>query len=136
MLLGIPALALIGALALACFAKVAGVVFLGSPRSERAASASETGSGMASLAPMLLLALICIVLGVVPSLGIALVNAPARALTGAPQAGIPDSVAFGAWAITLLALSTITLVALSVVGSHPGGTRGRHSPRSHVGLWI
>ena len=34
-LLGIPALALVGALALACFAKVAGVVFLGSPREAR-----------------------------------------------------------------------------------------------------
>ena len=40
-ILAIPGLALVGALALACFAKVAGIIFLGTPRSVRAAEAKE-----------------------------------------------------------------------------------------------
>src|SRR5204863_346348 len=62
--LGIPALALIGALALACFAKVAGVVFLGNPRGTVVAAAREREAGM--LAPMLALAGLCVVLGIIP----------------------------------------------------------------------
>jgi hydrogenase-4 component B len=110
LLLGIPALALIGALALACFAKVAGVVFLGSPRGEEAARASEARTG--AIAPMVALAVICVGLGVVPPLGIALVNPAARALTRAPEAGVPAAVASGAWVLALLALAAIAAVAL------------------------
>src|SRR5574339_100326 len=44
--LGVPALALIGALALACFAKVSGVVFLGHARSTAASGAHEVSRGL------------------------------------------------------------------------------------------
>ena len=50
-------LGMIGALATACFAKVIGVVFLGSPRSSGAAGAHEVSAVM--LAPMAVLALLC-----------------------------------------------------------------------------
>jgi len=43
-LLGAPALALVGGLALACFAKAAGVVFFGHPRSDRPLAAREVKS--------------------------------------------------------------------------------------------
>jgi hydrogenase-4 component B len=61
-----PALALIGALAVACFVKVYGVVFLGAARSEHAAHAHECGPTM--LAPMAVLAACCLVIGLAPAL--------------------------------------------------------------------
>jgi hydrogenase-4 component B len=109
-LLGIPALALIGALALACFAKVAGVVFLGLPRTLGAARASEVGSG--ATRPMLFLAAACILLGVVPALGIALTGAAAGTLAGLERAEFPDAAVSGAAAISILALIVLATSAL------------------------
>lgn len=62
--LAAPALALIGALAVACFVKVFGVVFLGEPRSAEAAAAHEAGAAM-RLPPALLL-LACGWIGLLP----------------------------------------------------------------------
>lgn len=59
-------LAVTGALALACFVKVCGVVFLGAPRSARAEQAHECGPGMR--AGMLLLAAGCTAIGLFPAL--------------------------------------------------------------------
>jgi hydrogenase-4 component B len=60
-----PGLALIGALALACFVKVFGAVFLGTGRSEHAAQAHESGPAM--IAPMLVLVGCCLVIGLAPA---------------------------------------------------------------------
>lgn len=54
-------LSAIGALALACFAKAFGVIFLGEPRSEKTAKAGE--SGKYALFGMALLAAICLFIG-------------------------------------------------------------------------
>jgi NADH:ubiquinone oxidoreductase subunit 5 (subunit L)/multisubunit Na+/H+ antiporter MnhA subunit len=109
--LAIPALALIGALALACFAKVAGVVFLGTPRSSRAASATEVGRGL--FLPALVLAAACVAIGVVPALGIAAVRNAAGQLAGAgPSTVFLDAAISGGWMISLVALVTILLCAL------------------------
>jgi hydrogenase-4 component B len=59
-----PVLALVGALAVACFVKVGGAVFLGEPRTEEAARAHEAPAAM--IAPMLVLALICAFIGLLP----------------------------------------------------------------------
>jgi hydrogenase-4 component B len=68
--LAAAALALIGALALACFAKVAGIVFLGSARDPAAAAGvSEAPRGL--LGPAVALAAACVVIGVVPALVLA-----------------------------------------------------------------
>ncbi|MDD2272401.1 MAG: proton-conducting transporter membrane subunit [Desulfuromonadaceae bacterium] len=64
--LAAPALALVGGLAVACFVKVYGIVFLGSPRAERHEASHEAGWPM--LLPMLLLGSICLVIGLAPSL--------------------------------------------------------------------
>jgi hydrogenase-4 component B len=64
--LAAPALALIGALAVACFVKVFGAVFLGAGRSEHAGSAHEAGPAM--VAPMLMLVACCLFIGLVPAL--------------------------------------------------------------------
>jgi formate hydrogenlyase subunit 3/multisubunit Na+/H+ antiporter MnhD subunit len=108
--LGIPALGLIGALALACFAKVAGVVFLGSPRSARAVGAVE--DRRATAVPLLGLAVACIVLGVVPGWGIALVRDTAVVLSGSAPSGFPAGVAAGAQGVAALALATVAAVAV------------------------
>jgi len=59
-------LGLTGALALACFVKVCGVVFLGVPRSEAARRAHECGWRMR--APMLVLGALCVAIGLAPAL--------------------------------------------------------------------
>ncbi|MCH5375286.1 MAG: hydrogenase, partial [Planctomycetes bacterium] len=61
-----PALALVGALASACFVKVFGIVFLGAPRSEAAAHSHEGGPAM--VVPQLILAACCVTIGVAPIL--------------------------------------------------------------------
>ncbi len=75
--LGAPALALIGALAVACFAKAFGVVFLGRERTGHAARARESGPTM--LAPMGVLAALCVFLGVAPPLAAPLLDRAAVA---------------------------------------------------------
>lgn len=64
--LAAPALAIVGGLAVACFVKVYGIVFLGVPRTEEHAAKHEAGWQM--LLPMALLALICAVIGLAPAL--------------------------------------------------------------------
>ncbi len=61
----VPALAMTGALALACFVKVFGAVFLGSPRTPEIAAAHEVPRSMRlAMAPLLLG---CLVIGLVPA---------------------------------------------------------------------
>jgi formate hydrogenlyase subunit 3/multisubunit Na+/H+ antiporter MnhD subunit len=59
-------LGLIGALALACFAKVVGIIYLGAPRSELDKSLREAPPGL--LRPQFALAAGCIVIGLLPVL--------------------------------------------------------------------
>jgi hydrogenase-4 component B len=61
-----PALALIGALAAACFVKVFGAVFLGVGRSEDARAAHEAGPAMTG--PMAVLVAGCFLIGLAPGL--------------------------------------------------------------------
>jgi hydrogenase-4 component B len=79
----VPVLALIGALALACFVKVSGGIFLGEARSDHAAHAGESPPTM--LAPMAVLAALCVTLGMAPAL-----VAPAldRALRAFPEPAV------------------------------------------------
>ncbi len=73
----ILALALIGGLAAACFSKVVGIVFLGEARSEGPAKAREAGSSL--LVPMIILALLCLVIGIFPQ---PFINAACQGLQG------------------------------------------------------
>ncbi len=59
-------LAMTGALALACFVKAVGIVFLGVPRTREAETARESGRFM--LGPMVVLAALCVLIGVAPAL--------------------------------------------------------------------
>ena len=79
--LGVAALALTSGLAVACFVRAFGITFLALPRSDRAEHAREVEWTMR--AAMALLALVCIVLGVAPSLVLTPLEAIVFELTGA-----------------------------------------------------
>lgn len=73
LVLAVPGLAMIGALAVACFVKVYGAVFLGSPRTRAAALAQEAPLSM--LGPMGVLAACCALIGLAPLLAAPALNA-------------------------------------------------------------
>jgi len=113
--LAAPALALIGGLAAACFAKVFGTAFLGQPRSTDAGRAHEPGAAM--LLPMAGLALACAVIGLLPALWLPpLLRAAAgwAGLEEAALAGAAGPAAEGGWWISLVALLLLALAALLV----------------------
>lgn len=114
-------LGLIGALALACFAKVFAAVFLGTRR-EAVAPAHEAPGGM--VGAMLTLSLACLAVGLLPVLIL-----PGMLRAGAQLAAVPydpaSAAAAGALPITILAL-VLTALAVGVavlVRSHRAGDR-------------
>jgi hydrogenase-4 component B len=112
---GAPALALIGALAVACFVKVYGAVFLGAPRSESTRAAHESGVPITGSMGALVGA--CAVLGfaplaVAPLLGRAAAAwAPELAPHLVPLAAVTSLGWISASAVLLVA----TVVALALV---------------------
>jgi len=106
------ALALIGGLAAACFAKVYGVAFLGRARSSAAESASEAPQGM--LYGMGLLAAACIGLGIFPMPALKPLIALAQTL--GPMASMPTEIAglqhiLVPTAVAVLGLALLTMIA-------------------------
>ncbi len=73
-------LALTGALALACFVKVYGIIFLGRPRSPQAAEAQETAFGMRFA--QITLALLCLGFGIFPTWVVHTINVIPEHLMG------------------------------------------------------
>ncbi len=105
--LAVPALALIGGLAVACFVKVAGVVFLGAPRSPLPAPVHEATWTMRL--PMILLAIICLAIGVAPVTVAPLLDSAASAWL--PRS--PESVSLAA----TVPLAWISIVAVALLAS-------------------
>jgi hydrogenase-4 component B len=98
-----PALALIGALAVACFVKVYGAVFLGTARSHHARDAHESPPSM--LWPMGVLVACCIVIGLAPFL-------VAPVLEVAVLAWAPELSQTGLRLVELVPLAWITAMGL------------------------
>jgi hydrogenase-4 component B len=99
------ALAMTGALAVACFVKVLGAVFLGAPRSDATRHAHEPGPAM--LGPMLVAACGCIGIGLAP-LGVTpLLDSAVQTWSAHSE---PLSVA------ALVPLQTLTVAGLALVG--------------------
>ncbi|HEX4952712.1 MAG TPA: proton-conducting transporter membrane subunit [Thermoanaerobaculia bacterium] len=118
-----PVLAATGALALACFVKVVGVAFLGTPRSAAAESAHESPALM--LAPMALLAAGCLLLGVAPGLVAPVLERVVAVWAGGSLAGasLAELVPLGPLAATAVALlAGVALLAAAVI---PACRRGR-----------
>jgi hydrogenase-4 component B len=112
--LAVPGLALVGGLALACFVKVGGVVFLGTPRTPRALTVSKPGLLLDG--PPLVLAAVCVFIGCLPVLVL-----PPMLIAGGFVAGVkvlpPEAramaAAVGAREISILA----AVLALTAAGT-------------------
>jgi len=101
-----PALALIGALAVACFVKVYGAVFLGTARSDHARQVHESPPAM--LAPMAVLVACCFLLGLAPTLIAPIVG---KGVT----AWAPDLKDAGPRLATLAPLDWVTIMGLALI---------------------
>ena len=86
-------LALAAALAAVCFVRAFGIAFLGRPRSPEAAAAHAPERSLTW--PVLVLGAACLILGVLPGLGIGMIDPVARTL------GLPGFPGGGAFALTV-----------------------------------
>ena len=106
--LAITMLAMIGALALACFIKVYGRVFLGVPRHPYASPPHE--AGVAMRLPMAVLAGCCILIGILPMLAVPLLS---RAIQSVDHAGLLHAVSP---AVTLQPLAVLSWIGMALAG--------------------
>ena len=126
----VPAVILLGvtgALALACFVKVCGIVFLGQPRTASAERAHECGWLMR--VPMLVLAALCVMIGLAPQLFW-------RALVTASLAWRPE------WTdlpvpspLVTLGQANVALVALAALAAALLWRRVRHTGIARAPTW-
>jgi len=103
----IPALALAGGLAAVAFTKLFGAVFLGEPRTDAARRAHE--SPLTMLAPMLVLALGCFVVGIFPAAAAPLLDATVATWWSGVGSEAPS-------VTTLVPLGSLTIISLSLLG--------------------
>ena len=124
-MVGVPVLAMVGALAVACFVKVYGTVFLGEPRSRSAGRAHE--ATLAMRLPMLALAAACALIGLAPVLvAPALDAATACWLAGAGPAAAPLGRLAPLGVISVLAASlTLGVAGLAALLLPRGGAPRR-----------
>jgi hydrogenase-4 component B len=111
-MLAILSLAIIGGLAAACFSKVVGIVFLGEPRTEKAADAVEPGFTMTL--PMILLATACVFIGVFPEPFIMAVFQGLKSIQALHLVG-KDEVLIVAGNLAFVARLFVTIFVLSVL---------------------
>jgi hydrogenase-4 component B len=111
--LAAPALALIGALALACFVKVFGVAFLGEARTEQARQAHEAPWPMRI--PMLALLLLCIWIGLLPQTLVPLLQQALAGWGALPETSLTLSTPLAplGW---ISALGFVLLAVLALLG--------------------
>lgn len=103
-----PALALIGALALACFVKVFGAAFLGSARAEQARHAHEAPATM--LGPMVVLVACCVIIGLAPTM-------IAPILGTGIAAWAPELTNVGPQLVALAPFAWITIMGVLLIGA-------------------
>ncbi|HEY6559166.1 MAG TPA: proton-conducting transporter membrane subunit [Polyangiaceae bacterium] len=113
--LGVPVLALVGALAALCFSKVFGIVFLGAPRSDHVKKVRESPASM--LAPMAVLGALCIFIGALPPLVAPVLERATSAWLGAEMR--LDLHAFAplrsiAWVNALLTICVLVVSAIVI----------------------
>jgi hydrogenase-4 component B len=126
-----PILALTGALAVACFVKVFTTIFLGTPRSTHSDHVSE--SKMAIIAPMVVLAACCLIIGLAPQ-GLPLI------LDRSIREWVPEigerlpllSDIAPLWSIGMVAVSLVVAILL---GSVAFGSRLRATTVSVTATW-
>jgi hydrogenase-4 component B len=118
---GAALLALTSALAAACFVKVYGVAFLGQPRTRHVGHAREVQWGMRI--GMGMLAILCLVFGVLPTLTIHYINLIAQQLlgNGLPQTQnwlwlVPLNSEVASYSAPLITLGLVLIVVISWFG--------------------
>ncbi|MEO8450983.1 MAG: proton-conducting transporter membrane subunit [Gemmatimonadota bacterium] len=99
--LAVAAVGMIGALAVACFTRIVGTMFLGNPRAPREGLV-EADPGPSGLVPMVALALGCVAVGAVPALALVPVAEVLRGFAFLPSLG-PADLGSGS-AITLMVI--------------------------------
>ncbi len=128
--LAVAGLALVGALALACFAKVCGIVFLGQPRTPDAWSAEEASAGM--LAPLLFLVLACGFIGLAPAVavgGAVRVASSFAAGEGEAARHLAAAARLAGW----VSAGVVLLVGLVALGRSRSALRQRRQPTWRCG---
>lgn len=85
LVISIGALAMVGTMAVLCFSKASGIMFLGEARSEAAAEVKEDVSGV-MIAPMSILALFTLLIGVLPQFVLKFIQAPIAQFAGGETA--------------------------------------------------
>lgn len=129
LILAMPVLAMIGALAVACFVKVYGVVFLGNPRTDAAVHAHESPRTM--LGPIAVLAACCALIGLAPTLVCPFLNAGIACWMqgmGLPPLRIEDLVPVS----TIGGFSVVLSCLIAVIC---GATVFRNRSLYRVGTW-
>ena len=142
-LLAGSALGLTGALAAACFVKAVGIPFLGLPRGRGAAEARE--ASRPERAGMVILAVACLALGLLPLAVLQALRPVTRALVGASPTGsaaglagalgaivVPGMTARTAWHPLALALALAGLSVLATVLVRGLGRRWAGAPRANI----
>src|SRR5262249_6624660 len=109
----VPALALIGTLAVACFVKVYGAVFLGMARSDHVQDAHE--SGLTMIAPMAVLAFFCFLIGLAPALAAPMLDQAIAAWAGQSIRSEPPLAALAP--LGWISAAGVLLVALLLGGA-------------------
>jgi hydrogenase-4 component B len=129
LVLGVPALGLVGGMAAITFVKLYGMIYLGAPRSQEAAHPHELSGVM--LVPMGILAVLCLVGGLVPTLFLILVQPVIAMLAPAAVSGakLPASFnLFPLFGIGLIAAAAVTWLlvrtTISKCGSAADSTWG------------
>ncbi len=102
-------LALIGALAVACFVKAFGAVFLGEPRTNAGDQAHEAPGGM--IWPMVALAACCLVIGVFPASVLGVLDQGVQTWAGPTFKPVALATLVPAWWVTGLNLALLGFLA-------------------------
>ncbi len=126
-----PVLALVGGLAVITFVKLYGIIFLGSPRSEAAAHSHEATALMT--APMVVLAVCCLVGGFAPYLLVQLVT-PVVEFYGVVAGNVMTQV-IGQVPIVPLTIANGMLIILGLGIGAIYLLRLRRHPRAHATTW-
>jgi hydrogenase-4 component B len=142
-LLLILALVLIGGLALLCFTKAFGIVFLGTPRKEFHHDIQEPP--FLQLLPLYLTGILIVGIGLFPQLFIRMLTAPVSLFSGAAGSstpviftdisGIMQSISLAAWGLVVLTLVVYSIRSLAIK-NHKSQFRNLHSeisnPKSQI----
>lgn len=109
----IAGLALIGGLAVACFTKAFGIVFLGEPRSEHVSRAHETGWTMRL--PMLLLAAGCICIGLLAPIVVGALQTVLEAVTAQQSEIVGKNLADATGPLTFVTIGALAFLLLAAI---------------------